>query len=321
MTGEPVTLSGAGSVHLQLRYSLAGVPPRSVTGTGQLVALLSPGGDFAKTVVLGSRVHFSGDTAMLTGSISKAQLRLLATQLASYNASGAAISFTVRPLLNVSVRSSGTVVRRAFDPSVAFSVTPQLLSLSSTSGPATGATSGVSAQLHQTGSFDVAVPARAPATLPLGIVHPQVAGARFLGLLGLVLFGAAAVGLGWPLVLGGDARKRARARYGAIVVPVTQVEIVGKSTVVLGDLESLVMLARRFETIALQVPEGPGTAYLVIDGQTTYRFYEPGTAAQPSLEPEAPALDSEPLRRISLVSAVAAKRRGDGAGLGPVVRS
>jgi len=245
-----------------------------VRGTARLIATITPGDGVRKELPIGRSVLSDGGTGSVSGSLSSAELVKLATAFAELNNGGGATTVTVTPNVDFTLSGPDGVVVRRFDPSLSFSLTTQMLSLSAPPGSPGAPSALPSALLHPTGAVTLSSPARVPALLSLVVLHPRVSAVRAVGLAGLVLLGLTALLLGWPLLFGDNPRRKALARYGDILVPVLRADPSGGSEVTVGDVDTLVSLARRFETVVLQVPESLGTTYLVIDGQVTYRYDE-----------------------------------------------
>ncbi len=273
--------------------------PAEVHGTTALGVRVDLGQGLSKTFPLAAAQPFTGARASVFAVLPLASIQAY-VNMANRDLGGATSNATVTLLPQVKV--SGTVGGRAlaqtaYAPTLQFALNGTTLTLPSTSDAA-GQGAPAADPLHPSKDASLSYDASQQNTVPLLFVHPSVSSSRIagFGVAGLALL--LCLWLARPLRAGrspGD-RDRIRALYGAQLVPVTAISPHDGPVVDVASIEALAELAKKYESMIMQVAEVDADAYLVWDNGVLYRYRSPH---QPSDAQEA---RTEVISRIDLDS-------------------
>lgn len=285
-TGEPVFLKLADRLEVAFTYRIETKEPVAVVGTGSLKAVLGDGLGWTRTFTLQAPTRFSGAKTTLRGTIDLKRLHVLAARVET--ATGATIdSFTLS--VEPRVQLEGTIGGRPADG--AFAPTPLgfRLDVIRLALDAAGAADTRFARSRSGTGSRVE-----PATVSLAGFSLSVEAARTLALGGgaAALAALLAVGLVALRRRGGDEPARIEARFGALLVPVAASH--GQHTgrlAELGDMESLVAIAQRYDRLILHQRHEGVHYYVVEDDGVVYRYQarEEGAEQELRLAPDTEA--------------------------------
>lgn len=266
-TGEPVFLKLADRVEFAFAYRIESKEPVAVAGSGSLKVVLGDGLGWTRTITLQAPTQFSGAKTTLRGTLDLKSLHALAARVEK--STGAAIdSFTVS--IEPRVALEGTIGGRTVDE--AFVPTPlgfRLDDIRLVLDAGGAADAGFARSRSGTGTRVE------PASLSLAGFSLRVEAARTLALGGgaAALAALLAVGLVALRRRGGDEPARIEARFGDLLVPVAASH--GQHTgrlAELGDMESLVAIAQRYDRLILHQRHEGVHYYVVEDDGVVYRY-------------------------------------------------
>ena len=276
VTGEPIFSKVAPIVDLRFAYRFLSQSPAKLTGQGQLEAVLDSSDGWARTVTIGPVVSFAGEHALLSGVVDLARLeRLVDSVQAQVGQSVATSSYGIS--IEPQVRLAGelgdrTPFRAGFDPALVLTLSSGEAQPDFGQG---GAAGSLAALLRPAASGSVGVPTTTGSTLSLFGQHPSVQLCRE------VAAGAVACSLAVLLLLAlllwrashAEEQYRIAARYGSLLVAVSQVPALGADkTVRVEGIEELARLAEHEGRMILHCKGQEGHDYFVRDGVATYLY-------------------------------------------------
>jgi len=271
-TGDPVYLRLSDAVNVRFEYDLRTDAGFDGGGTAALLAVLSDGSGWARSITLTPPRPFTGPRTAVSGTLHLPQLwSVIARVQRLTGVAHDAYRVSVRPEVALDGSVAGEPVRRVFAPELAFQLDRFELQMPP---PTTGADGGIVDPVHPSSSGRVTTDAVEPRTLHLGALTMPL---RALRVSATTLLGLAVVGL---LVALGTRRRAARRgeaaaiadRFGPWLVPVRSSAVAGGRVVQVESFESLRRLAEHYGHIVLH-EEGDGyDAYSVEENGVTYRY-------------------------------------------------
>lgn len=296
-TGQPIVTKLVGPVHATFDYKLTSDAPVAVHGTAALTLTVNLGQGLKKTFPVTDSKPFTGDTASVAGVLPLDQVQTF-IDLAGHDlgvGAGSNTTVTLRPEIKVNGTVGGRELKPVtYAPSLPFTLSGGTLTPSSQSD---GASQGAAPtdQFRPSSDGAVSYSASVPNTVPLLFVHPQVRPAMYAG------FGVALICLllclwfARPLRAGrsvGD-RDRIRALYGAQLVPVTAIDAHYGPIVEVTGIEALAELAKKYESMIMQLMEPEADSYLVWDNGIMFRYRVPHATDSVEMAPRVGAHDSD----------------------------
>lgn len=272
-TGQPVYGALVSAVTVSYAYLFRAAAPMSLSGTEQLVAVISNGQGIARTIPIQSaKTPFTGDRFVASGSLDMAALRSAADafdQAAGIQSNFGTFQVAISPSVTVRGGLGPAPVAASFSSPVTFSYSSGNLVPGNPS--ADGSPQG-KADFAPSSTGSVSLPAGKPATLLLGL---PVSGARVGSLVALLVSLLVLALVGWPLLrqaTSDDERARIAARYPSSIVEAAAVEAhAGVVVVQMDSFDGVLQVARRLECPILHWGD-VGDVYAVIDAGTLYRY-------------------------------------------------
>ncbi len=300
-TGDPVYLRLVHRLELAFSYRFTSPAPHRVAATGSLVASVSDGQGWRRTIPLATSADQGPDGVVLRARLALSGLRrLLARVQSSTGVAQGSYAVAVDARVDVTATVAGRPVRHSFSDHAGMRLDEFQLQTGAAAGDGESLAGRVTS--HRVSPVG---PARATLLGPAWARIPVADLRRLLPGVDVVL--AALLALALRIVLGRAGRDSAgliQARYGRLIVPLAAMPVLGVSPVEVQDMRSLVQLARRYEAAILHHGTGSADTYLVLDGGLAYRYRTGGVSV--------PA--DRPLPAVSLLPAPAAGAGGPAAG-------
>jgi signal peptidase I len=289
-TGEPIFLRLVPAATVSFSARLESEAPRSLSGTGKLVAELSDSSGWTRTLELQPATRFAGDSFTASGVLRLRAIRALLTDVATLTGvERDSYGLTLRPEVDLRGTLAGRKVDDRFSPKLVFRLDARELRLEPAIAPRLepARRGGVSTMTRQSQTFSL------PGGLALG-----VGPARTFTLAGALGFLVAALAVAFlhARALRNDEPTRIRARYGAWLVPVAGASSrVGGAVVDMATIEGLVRLAERSDRMILHEEHEGAHLYLLEDEGVLYRYRAGEVEPEPlGWNGPAPALGDEP---------------------------
>jgi signal peptidase I len=267
-TGETAFLQLVPALQVAFAYSLRSGEASDVRGRVSLAAVLSDGTGWSREIPIAGPLPFVGPVAHVDGVLDLTEVAAIVDGMRTSTGSGTSV-FSVRLAPNVAV--SGHVGTEELETSFAPEA-PLLFDGISLRVDAAedGKTSALEQSAATTGTTIVA------SRLALARFQVSVGDARRFSLLGLVVAGALAAFAGVLVTRrGSDPHSRTATRLGDRMISVGQAPSLDEARITeLGNVDSLVTLAERYDRIVLHWRDGERDTYLVDDGSVVYRFVE-----------------------------------------------
>lgn len=262
-TGDPIFRRVSETVAVQVSYRLESDHPHALGGEAQLLAELSDGAGWRRTLPLGAVIPFAGATVSLSGTLVLAEIQGLIERFESQTGTSRdSYSLALLPSVQLQGTLGGAQLAERFEPRMEFVLDAQRLR---------PAQSDAESQMVQAGNLSIT--RERPATLQLWVLQLDVLTARRLALVGLeiALVGGLLVGWGLARALRRDEQAAVRLRYGSLLVRVHADGSWAQSACELRAIEDLARLAERLGQPILIVENGPTAGYYVRDGERLYR--------------------------------------------------
>jgi signal peptidase I len=271
-TGDPVYLRLSDAVDVRFEYDVRTDAAFEGGGTTALVAVVSDGSGWARSVTLAPVASFTGGRAAVEGTLHLPQLWSVIGRVQRLTGvAHDAYSVTVRPEISLDGRLAGETIHRIFAPALAFQLDRFELQLSPA---AIGADDGTLDPVHPSSSGHVTTAAVAPRQLHvLGIEMPL----RAVRVSATALLGLAVAGIALALVTRRRAARHGEAaaiadRFGPWLVPVRSSAVAGGRVVQMGSFDSLRRLAEHYGHVVLHEQGDGYDAYSVEENGVTYRY-------------------------------------------------
>jgi signal peptidase I len=275
-TGDPLFLSMVRRLNLHIDYRLTSGGSAAVSGTEKVVLTMNGPGGWSRAFVLAPSTRFTGSHTSTDVTLDVSQLERLVARIQALTGSSAfgAFSLSVGPQVQIAGTVAGRAVSTSFKPGLSFSfMSGQLQVGGGPSGAASSSTASVKPNFTQMHRGSVSSPARAPTTVTVFGVSPQVGTLRWIAICGLLL--SIAVALYFYLRKRGEPFEetfRIQAQYGHLIVPVVGGEDLGWPPVDVANIKALVRLAESGHRLILHTRSDNVDTYMVNDEGTVYRY-------------------------------------------------
>ncbi|MGH3497099.1 MAG: DUF5305 family protein [Nocardioidaceae bacterium] len=289
-TGEPILTQVVGPVHVGFTYRLDTKATVDVHGTAGMVALVTIGQGLSRQFPVAASTKFNGSQVTTSGTLPVGDIT---SYIAAANASlgtqvQSSATVSIRPRITMAGQVAGQRVKSSYSPSLPFTLDGKTLSIASgTSNAGTLTTPADLLKPSKAGS--VSVTTKVSSSVPLYFVHPPIQITMYVGfgLAGLCLL--LGLWLARPLLRDSGSsgeRDRIRTLYGTRIVQVRALALPDVPVADVGNIDSLAELAKRYESMILQVSDQPGDAYLVWDNGMLYRYRpsQPSEAGEPGFD-------------------------------------
>lgn len=290
--GQPLFLQLVDRVAVRFAYRLRSDAPHAVAGTGKLVAVLSDGAGWRRTIKLQAKTAFVGDTLTLRGTIVPDSLRAQITRFeAQTGVRNDSYKLTVLPQVYVQGTVAGKELRESFAPPLMFRLDLLRLALEDTKLQG-GGTNTLKRTRTGVGT------AETPVQISFVFVKADVSTARMLAIVTLLaaLLALALVGIVLPAPRLLDEPARIAAAYRDWLIPVAARRRARAATAIqVASMDSLARLAERYDRMILHEHEDGVHTYLVEEAGSHY-FYETKAgvvAVEATVEPETKPLGKD----------------------------
>jgi hypothetical protein len=282
VTGDPVFLKLVNDVNMLFTYRFSAKAPHQIVGTASLDATISSTSGWKKTLVLQPPTHFTGDRAVLSGTLMLEPLMSMLHGLERTTAVSGSYTLSLAPHVSIAGTIGGFATHTVFSAPLSFSLDQLELQPMLTSGAAnTAGQPGASSSLLKPAiSGSVTGTVQQPRTLAFGPASVRVATARKIAVDGLTLGICLLLG-GLALMIRasirrGDLANDILGRYGRLLVRVTRAPRPSASDLVeLDDMETLVRIAERYDRMILHERMMGADTFCVPEDGILYRYAIP----------------------------------------------
>ena len=306
-TGAPVYLAIVHGLDLAFEYRFASGAPHRLRLAAQVTATVSDGDGWRHDVPLPTSSERRGDTLRVHARLDLAGIRRLLAQVESLTGVAAqahALAFRLR------ASASGRLAGRPLHAQLVDAVNMQLDPFQLHTGDPR-LIAGVPRLAWRDAPQRLRIAQTHRRRLSVGGVAVTVPEAR----VGLAVSGLVAA-LVLVLAVGARLRRRrpddeaalAEARHGRMIVPLAGAPALPSAPIDVGDMRSLVRIARRYDAVLLHHAEHGADCYLVVDGDAVYRFTRGGTPPPPAARRPAPVAPPESRGQRLLHAVLAASR-------------
>lgn len=283
-TGQPVYTQLVQTLDVTYTYQLTSSAPSTLHGTEQLVAVLTKGAGFTRTVALQSPTPFKGDKFTAAATLHLTTLEAMVAAFNKFTADNAnTYSVTISPHVTVQGRLGTEPLKTDFDQATRFQLNETTLTPSATtqtnaqgSGPTGETVAGrIGRPIVSTASGSVKIPSARQATLFAGL---PVLDARWISLSVLALALFSEVLVAWPLiqkVRSDDERVRIATKLSSSLVEVASLPPSPDSVVELRSFDGLEQVSRKLECPLLHLRSEAADEYAVVDNGTVYLYRIP----------------------------------------------
>ena len=319
VTGDPVFIRLVHDVNVRFAYRFSAAAAHHIAGSASLDATITSSSGWSKTLRLEPPTPFTGDRAVLSGTLALGPLMTVLTTLQKTTEVGGDYSLSLTPHVAIAGVIGSVTAHTIFSTPLSFSLDtlelqPVLSSgASSTTNPVTGAAVNPLSP-STSGSVTGTVPQ--PRALAFGPLSVSVSDARQIAVDGFAL--AICLLLGALVLLlrasggRGDGVAEILGRYRRSLVRVARAPRPSESELVeLGDMETLVRIAERYDRMILHESMMGADTFWVPEDGVLYRYAIPSEVhvRQPF----------EPAPVVAAQAAVAADSDGLDADLGAAV--
>ncbi len=282
-TGQPVFRKLADKVKVSFNYVFSADKNADVHGTYQLDAILSRADGWSRNVPLVATTPFTGQQTTVSCTLDLGQLQALIDVLEqatnAQNQQSNQFTVTIVPKVHLNGTVANVAMDDQFSPQLKFDLDPIELQLDRSGDPANQAN-----PLMPSKDGTVSVSSLVPNRLPVPVLHPTVATARKLSVVGVLvaLFGGITLtALVWRA---GQADEPARinARYGSLMIALRGSDLNASIRLIdVATIEDLVRVAEREGRMILHQRSGRSHDYFVQEVDVTYRYCTFGGDAEP----------------------------------------
>jgi hypothetical protein len=271
-TGDPVFRQLTDAINVEFTYHLAAEGASSVSGAYRLRAEVGDGNGWARTVELRPETPFEGDSFSAGGVIDLGQVQELIDsfeQQTGLQRQQYILAFV--PEVDVRGMLAGQELHETFAPRLEFRLDSQQLQMAAGSGSAD--------RLHPTQKGLLPQTVERPNTLALLGLTLEVASARRLASIGLLLAlgGLLALSLVERYAVRGDEAARIRLAYGPLLIDILDGDLgTGARIVDVAAIEDLAKLAEQSGHMILHAARGTAHRYFVHQGDVIYRYHLAG---------------------------------------------
>ena len=293
-TGGPLFLKLIDDIRFTFSYTLSSEAERNVTGTAAMRARINDDNGWQTTLPLQPPTRFRGSQVEVSGELDPNEVQELTTEVQSLT--GVAGSYTVTVVSEITIEGTvgGEAITETFQPELPFA----LDGLQMTAVGADASAGEVNPlKPSKPGSIEVSDIAENRIFIgPFSLTVPTARKVSVLGL-GLALLLAFLLWRSFSRSLNDDEASEIQARYGAWLVPVTEINSTAGKQVRVADIDSLVRLADRYERMVLHTEADGVHTYVVQEAGVDYSF-QLGSPSEPVSLPEAAAPSSRPSGRL-----------------------
>jgi signal peptidase I len=283
VTGDPVFMRLVQDVNVRFAYSFSSTAQHQIVGSSSLDARIASSSGWSKTLVLQRPAPFTGDHAVLAGTLALGPLMTILHGLERTTEVGGTYNLSLVPHVSVSGEVGGVSTKATFSPSLPFTLGPlELQPILSSGATAPTQPAGGPSRSPLTPSASASVTGRAlrPRELAFGPASISVATARLIALTGLALGTSLALGaLAFVLRASrrrGDLASEILGRYRRGLITVARAPQASPSDLVeLDDMETLVRIAERYDRMILHEPMKGADTFVVPEDGVLYRFAVP----------------------------------------------
>lgn len=280
-TGQPVYTQLVPTLGLTYTYRFASSASADVQGTEQLVATLSKGTAFTRTVPLQPPTPFKGGKFTATATLHFATFQAMVSAFNKFTTDNAnTYLLTIAPHVTVKGQLGTVPVKTGFNPSTTFRLNETTLTPPSTthgntpgsSATTTSAGNRVGQPITASASGSVKLPSAREATLFAGL---SVFDARLISLAVLALALAFGALVAWPMVQearSDDERVRIATKLSSSLVEVASLPRSPTALVELRSFDGLEQVSRQLECPLLHLRSEAGDEYAVVDNGTVYVY-------------------------------------------------
>jgi signal peptidase I len=286
-TGDPLFLRLVHTLQVRMAYRFDAAGAHRISGTTSLSARITSSTGWKRTIALQGTKRFTGDRAVLGGTLDLRSLPSLLHKLEASTSVPSTYSLKLVPHVRVKGQAGDLPLRAVFATPLDFSLTD--LELQPALPPAGAANASAGNPLTPSSPGTATGSRSQPNVLSFKIFRVRVTEARSVALRALVTALCALVGVTLAIALGRDRRPRAaasiQARYRRLIVPVAQVQP-SQQVVELAGIEALASIAEHYERMILHEHGDDGDTYSVADDGVLYRYAVPANSPEPDPEPE-----------------------------------
>lgn len=279
-TGDPLFLHLIERAQVRFDYRLSSTSPHALTGSASLLAEIASSNGWKRTLQLQPPTSFSGDHALLAGTLRLRSIQSLLRRFEAATAVSGSITYTLTllPHLRVSGTLAGAHLDTTFAPRLPFSLDPLQLRpqlANDTTAASAQATAATANPLTPTTSGSVKITNRAARDLSFRSVHVPVALARRITTIGAAAALCALLACALLLLRGrrADEPARIQARYRDRLIPVARSDRRSYDEIVeLTSFETLARLAERYDQMILHEQDGLEHSYRIADEGILYIY-------------------------------------------------
>ncbi len=271
-TGDAVFTRVVPELPVRFTYALLTPWQHDVTTKGSLVARVSDGFGWVRTLDLSGSTRAASDRLTLTGVLDMAAVRRMIREFEEATGKrNDSYHVAISPTVELAGVVAGRPVDEVFSPTLAFVLDSARMVIPPPSP-------GDAAQDLTPSSSTPRLSAE-PGTIALFGRHVAVSAARTVALVGGAI---SLVALLAVLLLGARTRRddhaRAESRYGRLLVPVASVQRrAPETTVRVESMDALARIAERYDRMILHEDSESGRSYFVEDDGVVYSF-DPASA-------------------------------------------
>lgn len=266
--GEPVFRQLVSALEVGFSYRLAAEQARDLRGSYQLLAELSDGNGWARTIALGPATPFSGDRFSTRARLDLAQVQALIDTLKQRaGIERPQYTLALAPTVSITGTLAGQPLSERFAPRLEFRLDAhelRVLRARDTGDPLKPSQAGMITSQHSQ-----------PNTIGLAGLALPVSTARWLPLAGVLLAAAGAALFGWRATAASQADEATQImfKYGPLLIGVRGGALAtGARTVEVGSIDDLAKLAERDQLVILYEQRGASYHYYVQDAGVTYHY-------------------------------------------------
>jgi signal peptidase I len=282
VTGDPVFIRLVDDVNVRFAYRFSTAAPHHIAGRASLDAKITSSSGWTETLALEPSTPFTGDRVVLGGTLALRSLMTAVNRLERTTAVGGSYMLSLVPHVSIAGVVGDVPTYATFSVPLPFSLGPLELQpvLSSGASPTETTTGSPVNPLDPSTSAAVIGTARQPRTLAFGPVKISVGDARDVAAGGLALaiclLLAALVLLVRTIGRRDDGASELLARYRRSLVRVTRAPRPSESELVeLGDMETLVRIAERYDRMILHESMMGADTFSVPEDGVLYRYAIP----------------------------------------------
>lgn len=282
VTGDPVFIKLVHDVNMLFTYRFSAAARHQIAGTASLKATISSTSGWKKTLVLQAPTRFTGDRAVVSGTLLLGPLMSVLRDLEQTTQVSGSYTLSLAPHVSIAGTIGGFATHTVFSAPLTFSLDQlELQPLLSSGGSSTGQAGGTSSLLKPSISGSVTGTIQQPRTLAFGPASVRVSTARTIAVDGLtlgicLLLGGLALMIRASLRRGADLANDILGRYGRLLVRVTRAPRPSASDLVeLDDMETLVRIAERYDRMILHERMMGADTFCVPEDGIVYRYAIP----------------------------------------------